>query len=388
MYTVINEPILVGAIFSSGKIIPRFFIWDRRKYRIDKITYLWRSKVGSVPIIQAKHLCPHIIRIAGNPGKYLYTTLKIREALLHFTDRVELHSIDEFFLDITNSQSIFGSPEEIVAKIKDEVWKTTSLPCSCGLAPNKLLAKLGSKMNKPDGLTIIHAEEVPDILGDLPVEKLHGIGKKTSRHLNCLGITKANKLGNAPLNLLTAHFGFCGYMLKSMGKGIDNSPVPYYWEQDEVKSIGHSYTLPFDTSDPELIRSYILMLCQKVTTRLRKAGKASRTIVLTIRYNDFKTFSYRKTVDYFVDTAHEIYHVCLKILRKIGKPAKPIRLLGVGVTSLAEESRQLYLFEEFEKEKILNKAIREINSKFGDFTIKPASLLLIGKSKHLPESAY
>ena len=102
-----------------------------------------------------------------------------------------------------------------------------------------------------------------------------------------------------------------------MGKGIDNSPVPYYWEQDEIKSIGHSYTLPFDTSDPELIKSYILMLCQKVTTRLLKEGKAARTVVLTIRYNDFKMFSHQKTVGYFVDTVRGIYHVCLKILQEI-----------------------------------------------------------------------
>jgi DNA polymerase-4 len=164
-----------------------------------------------------------------------------------------------------------------------------------------------------------------------------------------------------------------------MGKGIDSSPVHCYWEQGEVKSMGHSYTLPFDTSDPELIRSYILMLCQKLIARLHEGGRTTRTVALTIRYSDFKMFTRWKTVDYFVDTIKGLYHICLKILQEVGKLANPVRLLGVSATSLAEESKQLYLLERIEKEKNLDRAIKEINGKFGEFTIKPASLLLIGR---------
>lgn len=342
-----------------------------------------RYGIGTgMTIFQAKRLCPHVIRVPGDLVKYVYTTLKIQDILLNFTDRVEMYSIDEFFLDVTNSQSIFGSPEAIAEKIKDEVRKATGLSCSCGLARNKLLAKLASRMNKPDGLAIIYPEKVADILNDLPVGKLHGIGKKTAKYLNCLGINSAKELADASLSLLTSHFGFYGHILKLMGKGVDNSPVPYYWERDEVKSVGHSYTLPFDTSDVELIRSYILMLCQKVNARLRKQRKSARTVVLTIRYNDFKTFSHRKTVGYFVDTIHGIYHICLEILMGIGGLLKPVRLLGVSVTGLAGESKQLYLFEQFEREKRLDRAIEEINGRFGDFTIRPASLLLIKSYNH------
>jgi len=372
----LSNPLIRGKpVIVTGKG-PRTVIatasYEARKYGIET----------GMTLIQAERLCPHVMRVVGNPAKYLYTTLKIREALLHFSDRVELYSIDEFFLDITLSQSLFGPPEEMVEKIKNKVREATGLPCSCGLAPSKLIAKLASKMNKPDGLAIIHPEKVADILKDLPIEKLHGIGEKTRKNLSHLGITKASELGHAPLSLLTSHFGVYGYMLKSMGKGIDNSSVPYHWEQGEIKSIGHSYTLPFDTSDPELIKSYILMLCQKVTTRLRREEKSSRTVVLTIRYNDFETFSRQRTVDYLLDTIYEIYHICLKILQRIGKLAKPVRLLGVSVTSLAEESRQLYLLEKLEEEKKLNRAIGEINDKFGEFAIKPASLLLSEEFEH------
>jgi len=362
-----GRPVIVTG--SGKRTVIATASYEARKYGI---------KTG-MTLGQARHLCPNVIRINGNPIKYLYTTHRIRDALLRFTDRVELYSIDEFFMDVTKSQPLFGSPESIAEKIKAAVRKATGLSCSCGLAPNKLLAKLGSKINKPDGLTIIHPEKIADILCDLPVGKLHGIGEKTRRYLNSLGINTAGELGDAPISILTSHFGFQGHMLKYMGEGVDNSPVHYYWEQDEVKSIGHSYTLPADTLDIELIKSYILMLCQKVTTRLHKAGKIARTVVLIVKYNDFTVFSRRKTAKHFVDTTNEIYRLCLKILREMGRLPKSVRLLGVSVTSLAEESKQLYLFEKFEKEKKLSKAVGEINNRFGDFTVKPASLLLIEK---------
>jgi len=342
-----GKPVIVTG--KGNRTVVTTSSYEGRKYGI---------KTG-MTLVQAKRLCPHVIRIAGNPEKYIYTTLKIREALIHFTDQVELYSIDEFFLDITHSQSIFGAPEEIVKKIKDAVRNATELPCSCGLAPNKLLAKLASEMNKPDGLTIIHADEVADLLRDLPIEKLHGIG------------------GDAPLNLLTSHFGICGHTLKSMGKGIDNSPVPCYWQRNEVKSMGHSHTLPADTADPDLIKSYIRMLCQRVAERLRWEQKTSRTVVLTIKYSDFEVFSRRKTVDYIIETAPGIYHVCLRILQGIGALPKPVRMLGVSVTSLTDELRQLYLLKSLEMERNLHEVMGEINSRFGDFTIKPASLLLV-----------
>ena len=349
--------------------------YEARKYGI---------KTG-MTVFDAERLCPYVIRIVGDPRKYLHTTLRIREALMHFTNQVELYSIDEFFLDITESQSIFGRAEEMLGMIKDKVRETTGLSCSCGLAPNKLLAKLGSGMKKPNGLTVIHPENVADILEDLPVGELHGIGSKTRKYLGYLGISKAGELAKASLNLLISHFGFYGYMLKRMGQGIDNSRVSYYWEQDEVKSVGNSYTLPSDTIDPAVVNSHILMLCQKVALRLRKERKAARTVVLTIRYDDFRTSSYRKSVGYFVDTINGVYHVCMRILQDIvGELTRPVRLLGVSVTNFVERSRQPYLFEELAKEEKLNKAIQEINDRFGEFTIKPASLLLLDKPRAFP----
>jgi len=334
--------------------------YEARKYGV---------KTG-MTVAEAQKLCPDLIRVDGNPDKYLYTNFMIREILIGFTDRVETYSIDEFFLDIT------GSTEDVVGEIKYRVRESTRLSCSCGLAPNKLLAKLGSKMQKPDGLTIIDAENMQDILEITPVDKLHGLGSKTAEHLNKLGIKTAGELGNAPIGFLMSHFGFWGHILKCMGQGIDNSPVPYYWEHNEPKSMGHSFTLPRDITDIVIIKTYILMLCQKVAMRLQNQGKAAQTIALTIRYSDFRTFCFRKSAGCLVYTIHGIYYVCLKILNDIGKPKKPVRLLGVCASNLVDNSRQLYLLDELEKLEKLDKAILGINNKYGEFTIRPASLLM------------
>ena len=326
---------------------------------------------------EAKKLCPHLIRVDVNPDKYMSTTLRIRKILIRFTDRVEMYSIDEFFLDITGSQSLLGTPENITRQIKDTIRRETGLTCSCGVAPNKLLAKLGSKLQKPDGLAIVNIDNFNGILRELPVDKLHGLGKKTAESLRRIGISTIGELGDASSNLLTTHFGFWGHILKCMGQGIDNSPVSYYWKYDDQKSMGHSHTLSADTSDPAIIKAYTLMLCQRVAMRLRNDGKAAYTVALTIRDRDFKTVCYRKTAGYLLDTPHGIYHICLKILREFVRIRKPIRLIGVSVTNLVNIPNQLYLIDEFNRSESLNRAVVMLNNRYGEFTIKPASLLML-----------
>ena len=347
--------------------------YEARKYGIK----------SGMTVFQARRLCPKVAIVIADLAKYIYTTLEIRDILVSFTDRVELYSIDEFFLDVTNSQPIFGSPETIARKIKDKVQEETRLTCSCGLSVNKLIAKLGSKMNKPDGLTVIYPEQVAEILKDLPLDKLHGIGEKTRNYLNYLGVTKAGELGQTPISLLTSHFGLGGYILQAMGSGIDNAPVPYYWQQDEIKSISHTYTLPFDTSNVCIIRAYILMLCQRVVARLHERSKSAKTVALIIRHSDFETFSRRKTVGYFVDTIHGVYQICMKILADIGELRKPVRLLGVAVSGLADESGQLCLLETLERERELSRAVEKINNQYGEFTIKPASVMFAERFESL-----
>lgn len=339
-------------------------------------------------VSEARKLCPHLIRVECNPEKYLSTTLKIRKILIDFTDRVETYSIDEFFFDITKGQQPIENYKEIVIKIKERIRSETGLTCSCGIAPNKLLAKLGSELQKPDGITVIDVNNIDEITRDLPIDKLYGLGRKTAEYLNKLGIKTIKELGDAPTGLLWTHFGFWGHILKLMGQGIDNSVVQYYWEHNEPKSMGHSITLPFDVYNPIIIKAYILMLCQKLGERLRNENKSAYTVALTIRDCDFKTFCYRKTAGYLIDTTQDIYHICLKILKEFVRIKKPIRLVGVSVTNLVSRPKQLYLIDKLEKIDNLNNAVTMINNKFGEFTVRPASLLILSELSTRPKIAF
>lgn len=183
--------------------------------------------------------------------------------------------------------------------------------------PNKLIAKLASDRNKPDGLTVVKSEDVAALLEDLPVEELCGIGDKTKAKLQLVGIKTCGELGRAPVNLLRVHFGIIGEVLSLMGQGIDNSPVVPLEESPEAKSIGHSMTLEKDETNIEKLKMHLLQLSEMVGRRLRAAGFCGKTICLTIRYRDFQTFTKQRTIKEFVNSTNSIYNEALKIFNSI-----------------------------------------------------------------------
>jgi len=161
-----------------------------------------------------------------------------------------------------------------------------------------------------------------------------------------------------------------------MGKGRDGSRVVSYTEEGEVKSMGHSYTLPGDTWDMEMIRTVLLRLSEQVGRRLRKGGYKGRRVTLVLRYSDFFTFSRDLSVADYIDYGVDIYYVALRILNRIGRLAKAVRLVGVKVSNLISDCGQLYLLESYKKREALMGAIDRINDKFGEFTLHPCRLLM------------
>lgn len=323
--------------------------------------------------LEAKRRCPGLILVKGDHAKYTRTSARIFSILKGYTPLVEVASIDEAYLDITDSILLYKTSFQIARSIKEKIRKEEGLTCSIGIAPNKLLAKLGSRLKKPDGLVIIKKEEVEDILQDLPVEKLNGIGPKLTEALNSMGIHTCGQLGKVPVRTLTKRFGIIGERLKEMGMGWDESPVIPFDEEEDAKSISHSVTLEEDTSEPLFLRKVLLQLSERVSRRMRKEGYYGSRVVLTVRYSDFYTFSKQKTLTRLINNGNEIFRHCLEIFESLSHP-KPIRLLGVGVSHLKREWVQLDLFDKKEKRDNLLKAMDRVNERFGDRTLTWAEL--------------
>ena len=322
---------------------------------------------------EAKRRCPELILVEGNHSKYTETSARIFSILKKYTPMVEVASIDEAYLDISQSLLLFQSPLLIARSIKDQIRNSEQLTCSIGVAPNKLLAKLGSSLKKPDGLVVIQKEDVEETLEDLPVSKLHGIGPKLTEALNSMGIFTCGQLGKFPVSFLSKRFGAIGEGLHEMGLGWDDSPVVPFDEEEDAKSISHSVTLEEDTSDPNILKKVLLQLSERVSRRMRKEGFYGKRIVLTVRYSDFFTFSKQKTLSKWMNSGNEIFQYAFETFNSVSHP-KPIRLLGVGMSLLKKDWCQLDLFEKRGKKDNLLKAMDRVNERFGDWTLTWAGL--------------
>jgi DNA polymerase-4 len=319
---------------------------------------------------EAKKACPEIVMVAADSRKYSDACQQLLTIWQSFTPLVELFSIDEAFLDVTGCEALFGDPLRIAVLIKEQVWKEMGLTCSIGIAPNKLLAKLGSDLQKPDGLVMISPGDVAEVLEDLPVQQLCGIGPNLTKHLAALGMRTCGELGRAPLALLTARFGILGERLRSMGQGIDDDPVLSREKQDseESKSMGHSMTLDEDCSDIVAIEGHLLQLSEKVARRLRRGGYSGRTVTVTARYADFHTFSRQRRLQHAVNHGLDVYAAAACILQEM-RIEQPIRLIGVSVSTLERNAAQMPLFNEERKKTFIADAMDEINDRYGSYAL-------------------
>lgn len=336
---------------------------------------------------EAKSLCPDIIFVKANTDKYMQSCNQIIKIIYRFSPDIEVYSIDEFFVDITHTMHLFGTPDYIAAKLKEEINGSVALSCSIGIAHNRLLAKLASERCKPGGIYWLNKEEVPAILDELKPDALCGIGKKTKEALEGLGIYTLGQLRRCNISTLNRKFGINGLKLHLMACGIDDSPVVPIGSEEEAKSIGHSMTLDEDTSDPVKLNRYLLELCDRVGRRLRKAGLCAKAVMLTIRYKSFTTFTKQKTLESPSDDTKCLYHNALSILKTI-RLKEPIRLLGVSAAKLSPAGGDNFLFEEVRRKYRLNRLLDCVNERFGDSAVSFASLLNPGKHQRIISPAW
>lgn len=352
------------AVIGRGRTIVTTASYEARAFGVKTGMNTW----------QAKQACPQVIFVIGDNRKYTHTSAEIMKMMHDYTPLVEIFSIDEAWLDVTHSLSMYGSAEQIAYQMKARIRHRFGITCSIGIAPNKLLAKLASEMKKPDGLTVIPPEEVSRILEQMPVQELCGIGKKMERQLLMMGIRTCGELGRYPVDRLSRKFGIVGKRLQQMGKGIDNAPVVPAEDEQEVKSVGHSMTLDRDISSRQDIFKYLLQLSEMVGRRARRYGVAGKTIHLAVRFADFTMIGKQQTRKVHTNQSDEIFKEAVTILDTLDLN-QPVRLLGVRITNLCYQRLQLPLFEDERRKVLTTAAMDEVNDRYGNFAVTFGSVL-------------
>jgi DNA polymerase IV len=332
-----------------------------------------RGVKTAMTLPEARKLCPEIILVSGHPAKYVDTATRILALYALFTDLVEVFSIDEAFLDVTQTAHLFHGPEAIARSLKAYIKEHFGLTCSIGIAPNKLLAKLSGEIHKPDGLTIVSQCEVAALMENLPVQELCGIGSKTQEKLNRHGIKTCGELGRYPEKQLKGIFGINGSHFKRMGQGIDENPVLPYVHEPATKSMGHSFTLDKDTRDLAEIQRHLLQLSEQVGRRLRQDNFAGRTISLVLRYADFSTFIKQHSLRSYIDDGLRIHQISMELFGELYQPPRLVRLLGVSVSGLVRDMKQIAALVN-NRTGSLFETLDTVNDKYGEFSVARARL--------------
>lgn len=327
---------------------------------------------------RAKRCCPAGIFLPVRMARYQEISAAIHEIFTSFTPDVEPVSVDEAFLDITGCQRLFGTPEGIAAKLKAKIRHETELTVSVGVAPNRFIAKIASDLEKPDGLVVIRSDQISARLAPLPVRKIWGVGRVTGSRLEALGIHTIGDLRAWPEETLVQNLGSSGSHLYQLARGNDSSPVV---EGDREKSISNETTFANDIMNVRTLQMHLLRLADKVAARTRAAGVAGRVVQLKIRYDDFSTVTRRQTLLCPTCVTGDLYRVAAELLiHRTDAGNRPVRLLGVGLTGLADDF-QATLFSasgtnSSKQAEALENATDRIRKKLGDDAIGRGSVVL------------
>jgi len=287
----------------------------------------------------ALKLCPNMILIKPDFRKYSLISEKLISIYKEFTDKIEPLSLDECYLDVTENKKNVKTAVEIANILKQKIKTELHLTASVGVAPNKLLAKIASEMNKPDGLFVIKPHQVERFMKDLRIEKLWGVGKVTARKMIGMNIKTCSDLQKYLLVELVEMFGTFGETLYEFARGIDEREVVF---SHEIKSIGSETTLSFDTDDLEFIKAKLLKEIEVVYRRIRKERLKVKTITLKAKYADFKQITRSKTLGYYTDNIKEITGISFNLINKTLIGRKKIRLIGVSLSNILEYDREHY----------------------------------------------
>jgi len=331
---------------------------------------------SAMPIYKAKQICPDAVFLPPRMKRYKELSERIITILKSVSPLVEPVSIDEAYVDITGCERLYGNPLRIATRIKQEIQNKIHLKCSIGVAPNKLLAKVASDMDKPNGLKIILPEEVPDFIKTLPVSKVPGVGKKLNKQLTDLGIQCLGDLNLYAEDALRRRLGKFGERLIELSACVDRSQVV---PESERKSVSCEETLREDTWDALLLEKCILRFSGTVGKELRRLDVRAKTIHLKIKHSDFRQIARSVTIQHPTNSSETIFHEAKKLLKKYRLTSK-VRLIGVGASGFIHMKTysQMSLFTDSENKdghwECVDSVVDTIEKKYGDHIISRASL--------------
>lgn len=312
-----GRPVIVGGTSERGVVATCSY--EARKYGV-------RS---AMPIFMAKARCPQGIYLPVRHSRYREISKEIFNIFYEITPYVEPLSIDEAFLDISHMDM---NPVYIGNLLKERVKKEIGLTLSVGISYNKFLAKLGSDWNKPNGLKVITKEMIPNILLQLPINKVHGLGNKSVKKLNNIGVFTIEDLYNLSEEFFMDYFGKWGKEVYERIRGIDNREVKVIRER---KSIGRETTLREDTKDKDKLKEYLRRFSYDISETMKGKNMRGKTITIKIKTSTFISHTKSKTLNNYISSENEIYKEALDVLNTIDF-VETIRLIGVSVSSLKE----------------------------------------------------
>jgi len=317
-----DKPVVIGG---SGDPTQRGVVstanYPARKYGI-------RS---ALPLRTAYKLCPHAVFLPVDMEEYSRVSEIFKNVLRQVSPVMEDVGIDEAFLDLSDSNK---PSEEIAREIKERVKEATGLTCSIGIAQNKLLAKIASDMEKPDGLTIITEADIESRIWKLPVRKLWGVGPKTEAYLKGISINTIGELAAIPLEKLIEHFGKSyGQYLYEASRGTDESPLVTHWEP---KTISRETTFQNDTDHWQTIARHLAELTRETVTELKEREYGCRNVTVKIRFSDFKTHTRTTTLEALTDNLELIRKAAFYCLGNFDLKSKRVRLVGVRLGILVK----------------------------------------------------
>ncbi len=324
-----GKPVIVGADPKDGKGrgVVSTSNYEARKDGI-------RS---GMPISHAWRLCPKAVYLPPNFPLYIKVSREIMELARTYAGKFEQWGIDEAFLDVSDKVKDFSEAEGLARQLKQEIKQKQNLTASIGIGPSKLVAKVASDFQKPDGLTVVKEDEVEKFLDPLPVSKLLWIGRKTEAKLKALGVNTIGDLARYEPSALTSMFGVMGLQMHLMAKGIDRSEVE---ERVGVKSVSHETTFEEDTADQQAITQALIELCMDVLKETENQHLLFKTVTLKIRYQNFETHTKSKTLPFLTNRLYDLQKTEKELLSVYLRQDRKVRLIGVRVSSLVSGEKQ------------------------------------------------